>query len=85
MRNTSIWQNRQIAQYGFVHVVYYAIRLYNGRIKEQQRPAQKRGEIMATDKEKQYKRQNAFIAEKYDRINVNLQKGTKAQMTLLTL
>lgn len=35
---------------------------------------------MATDKEKQYKRQNAFIAEKYDRINVNLQKGTKAQI-----
>lgn len=35
---------------------------------------------MATDKEKQYKRQNAFIAEKYDRINVNLKKGMKAQI-----
>lgn len=37
---------------------------------------------MATDKDKQYKRQNAFIKENYDRINVNLPKGTKPQIIL---
>lgn len=35
---------------------------------------------MATDKEKQYRRQNNYIKHNYDRLNVNLDKGMKAQI-----
>ena len=35
---------------------------------------------MAIDREKQYKRQNDFNLLKYERINLNLPKGTKAQI-----
>lgn len=61
-----------ITQYAYIMVEY-----------ESNRDRRKKaGVIMAIDREKQYRRQNAFNAERYDRFNVNLPKGMKSQIIM---